>query len=434
MALDERRKERIERLTAEFRKLLEEKFPDRGSTMEQIEQATEEVLREIGERIEDTATDQECRGYVGRSAICECGQSARYVRDYTKHLTSLHGERRIERAYYHCSRCGKGFCPADRVLGLDSGSTTIAVRARIARLAVLVPFGRCAVELEYLCGIRVSAKTVERVAEAIGGRIDEEARAFEDRVLSGLTNLPDAAPDRLYVTMDGAMLSVDEHWHECKVGAVYETKVGSNGEPIAKYIEHVATLGNCQRMGERLYCAAFARGVERAKEVVVVADGARWIWNQARDNFPGSIEIVDYYHATEHLAEIANAWYGFDSPRAEKWLLKRKRDLLEGRHERVVRSIRAWRPIEGEHIKLKSRNLGYFTCNKERMRYDKFAARGLHIGSGVVESCCKAIVQARLKQPGMRWTYDGAEAILQLRRMWLDNPHADFGRYAAMPA
>jgi hypothetical protein len=90
--------------------------------------------------------------------------------------------------------------------------------------------------------------------------------------------------------------------------------------------------------------------------------------------------------------------------------------------------------VEPEHIKIKRDNIGYFTRNKARMRYDQYRAKGLHIGSGIAESSCKCLVQARLKQSGMRWTQNGAASMLQLRRLWFDVPHADFGQYAAMAA
>ena len=160
----------------------------------------------------------------------------------------------------------------------------------------------------------------------------------------------------------------------------------------------------------------------------------RWIWKQARENFPRCIEILDFYHATEHLGEIVRAWYGADSPAADKWLEERKIDFLEGRFERVMKSIRAWRPVEPEHAKLKGENIGYFTRNRHRMRYDEYLAKGLHIGSGIAESSCKCLVQARLKQSGMRWSQDGAASMLQLRRLWFDVPEANFGQYAAMAA
>jgi hypothetical protein len=431
--MEETREERIERLTKEFKRLLEEKFPEKGSTLDRIEELTEEIGKAIEEKIEDSAARQEGKGYVGRSAECKCGNAARYVRVYEKEIITLHGLVVIPRAYYHCSACKKGFAPLDKALKLDSGSTSRRVRGKVARISALTPFGRGANELRELCGIAVSAKTFERVAENVGRQIGEELATAEKHILSGLADMPKLAPERLYITVDGVTVPVGKGYRECKVGAVYEAKVDSSGEVVAKDIEHVATMGNAEAIGDRVYAAAFRRGVETAKEVVVVADGGRWIWKQARENFPNSIQILDFYHAAEHLAEIGNAWYGAGSKKAEKWLERRKKDLLEGRFDRMMRSIRAWRPKDPDHEKTKRGNIGYFIRNRKRMRYDQFRARSLHIGSGIAESSCKCLVQARLKQSGMHWTEQGAESILQLRRLWMDAPATDFSKYSGMP-
>jgi hypothetical protein len=253
-------------------------------------------------------------------------------------------------------------------------------------------------------------------------------------VLSGQADEPDLAPERLYVTVDGAMAPMKDGWRECKVGAVYEASVDGQGEVVAHSVEHVGTFGNAEAIGDKVYALAFRRGVERCGDVVVLGDGGKWIWKQAADNFPTATQILDFYHAAEHLSEVAKTWYGADSPKSAKWLEDRKVDLLEGRWEKAMRSIRAWKPLEPEHIKAKQDNLNYFTTNRHRMSYNHYRAKGMHIGSGIAESSCKCLVQARLKQSGMRWTQAGAESILQLRRLWLDAPHTDFGYYARMAA
>jgi hypothetical protein len=432
--MEESREERISRLTEEFRKLLEAKFPERGSTMQRIEELTEEIGREIEQRIEDDATKQEGRGYEGSFARCSCGGKARYVRDYEKRVVTLHGERTILRAYYHCRACKSGFSPIDERLELDGGCTTIAVRAKIARVAAFAPFSRCSVELSHLCGIDISAKTVERVAERVGSQIGIEQAEEEALILSGHIKVPKLVPERLYVTADGAMAPMRDGWRECKVGAVYEASINDKGEAVARDIEHVGTLGNCEAIGDKLYALAFKRGVERCPDVVVLGDGGRWIWNQAQNNFPQATQILDFYHAAEHLSEVAKAWHGAETPKAKKWLNDRCDDFLEGRWDTAMRSIRAWKPVEEEDVKTKRDNLGYFKGNRHRMRYDEYRAKQMHIGSGIAESSCKCLVQARLKQSGMRWTKAGAESMLQLRRLWLDAPQTDFGQYAHMPA
>jgi len=426
--------EMIKRLKEEIGELLEERLPHKGSTIDKIEEIAEEIGREIQHKIEESVTRQEGRGYVGSFAKCECGNLAVYKKDYAKNWQTLHTHLVIPRAYYYCGRCGRGFAPLDAVLGLDRGSASLRVRDKIARVAAMAPFGRGAGELRALCGIDVSAKTFERVAELVGKRIEEEVTSFEKHVLSGLMDPPDVAPECLCITIDGVTVPMVGSWKESKVGGVYETYVDADGEVRARDIERVATMGDAEAIGDRIYALAFRRGVERAKVVVVLADGGRWIWKQAKENFPGCIEILDFYHASEHLAEVARAWHGPDSPLAYKWLERSKQDLLEGRFERALKSIRAWCPVEPEHIKIKRDNIGYFTRNKARMRYDQYRAKGLHIGSGIAESSCKCLVQARLKQSGMRWTQNGAASMLQLRRLWFDVPDADFGQYAAMAA
>jgi len=432
--LDESRDEMIRRLKEEIGKLLEEWLPGRGSSIDEIERITEELGREIERRIEESVTRQEGRGYVGSFAPCECGSRAVYKKDYAKTWQTLHAQLVIPRAYYHCKNCGKGFAPLDKVLCLDRGGTSIRVRDKIARVGAIAPFGRGASELRVLCNVSVSPKTFERVSELVGKRIEAEVSSLEKHVLSGLAEIPDIAPERLYVTIDGATVPMVGSWKESKVGAVYETFLDKDGEVQARDVEHVVTMGDSEAIGDRIYALAFRRGVEKAEEVVALADGGRWIWKQARENFPGCTEILDFYHASEHLGAIARARYGSESPKANKWLDRRKTDFLEGRFERVMSSIAAWRPTDAEHIEIKRENIGYFTHNRERMHYDEYRARGLHIGSGIAESACKCLVQARLKQAGMRWSQEGAASMLQLRRLWLDSPQTYFGQYAAMAA
>jgi len=237
------------------------------------------------------------------------------------------------------------------------------VRAKIARLAALVPFGRCSLELSHLCEIDVSAKTVERVAELVGSQIGLESAKVETYVLSGHAKEPDISPSRLYVTVDGAMASMEDGLHECKVGAAYEARADNKCEMVAHHIEHVGTFGNAEAIGEKLYALVFRRGVERCRDVVVLGDGGRWIWNQARDNFPKATQIQDFYHVAEHLSEVEKAWHGAKTPRAAKWLENHCRDFPEGRWETIMRSIRAWQPLETEDIKTKEDNLNYFKRN-----------------------------------------------------------------------
>ncbi|MHB9036603.1 MAG: hypothetical protein ACYC64_08040 [Armatimonadota bacterium] len=132
-------------------------------------------------------------------------------------------------------------------------------------------------------------------------------------------------------------------------------------------------------------------------------------------HFPEAVEIVDWYHATQHLWEVANAWYGDETKRAKDWVKGNKARLMEDGVDRVISSIKQWQPKDESKQKTKRENLHYFTTNANRMLYATFELNGFYIGSGSVESACKQYGQGRLKQAGMRWKRPGIEAIAHLR-------------------
>ena len=192
------------------------------------------------------------------------------------------------------------------------------------------------------------------------------------------------------------------------------------------------TLERVDSFGEQVYARAYLRGVENAGEVVVLGDGAAWIWRSFSHHYPDAVQILDYFHASEHLALVANAWYGEGTEKAKRWVEARQCDLLSDCVETVIRSIRSWKPVDDEAKEIRRKNLSYFATNKDRMRYATFKAHGYHIGSGLVESACKTVVGTRLKQSGMRWSQAGAEAMLHLRSLLLTNQNADLRSYARM--
>lgn len=172
------------------------------------------------------------------------------------------------------------------------------------------------------------------------------------------------------------------------------------------------------------------RGVENAGELACLGDGAAWIWNSFSLHYPDAVEILDYYHATEHLDDVAKAWYGEDSEKAKCWLEARECDLLSDCVEDVIRSIWSWHPTDDKAKEIRRVELGYFEKNKDRMLYASLQANGYHIGSGLVESACKTIVTQRLKQSGMRWSEPGAESMVHLRSYLMSDRSADISRFA----
>ena len=426
----ESKEEMVERLTRQFRELLEKKLPEEPGTLEEIEHVTEEIGTEIKREIEGECLRWHGSGYLGSQTACSCGGVSKFKKYNPKRLETLCGVSRVKRAYYLCSECGTSYVPLDETLGLDSGCTSVGVRTKVGRLAAVMPFESVSVELRELCGIAVSGDTVLRVAESMGNRIKDERREREIEVLSGDARAPETSPERLYIAIDGAHVPMhDGTYHEAKCGVVYETV--QKGDKIEmRSAKYMATLERTAAFGDQVYALAFDQGVENARKLACLGDGAVWIWNSFSPHYPDAVHILDFFHATEHLGAVAKAWYGEGSDMAQYWLEARKLDLLSDCVEDVIKSVHSWHPTDDKGKELRRLELGYLENNKHRMLYATFLANGYHIGSGLAESACKMIVTQRLKQSGMRWTEPGAENIAHLRSFLLSDRSANISRFA----
>jgi hypothetical protein len=427
---NESKEEMVERLIRQYRELLEKKLPDEPGTLEEIERVTEEIGNEIKREIEGECLGWHGSGYLGSQTPCNCGGVRKFKNHYGKKIVSLCGEMVISRSYYYCSSCGKGYIPLDVKLGLDSECTSVGVRTKVGRLAAMMPFGDVSLELQLLCGIALSSNTAWRIAESMGERIKNERSEREQLVLSGEAEVPETTPGRLYVGIDGVHVPMrDGTYHEAKTGVVYQTR-DQDGKTKISNAKYMATLQRTAAFGDQVYALAYDQGVENAKDLACLGDGATWIWNSFSMHYPDAVEILDYYHATEHLDNVAKAWYGEGSDKARCWLEARELDLLSDCVDSVIRSIRSWHPVDEIAKEIRRVELGYFKKNKYRMLYASLKENGYHIGSGLVESACKTVVTQRFKQSGMRWSVLGAESIVHLRTFILSNRSADISRFA----
>ena len=175
-------------------------------------------------------------------------------------------------------------------------------------------------------------------------------------------------------------------------------------------------------------------GHHAAKEVVVLGDGAPWIWNMFARQFPGSMQILDYYHASEHLGMVSDAMFGKGTEAGKQWQKERQAELKDNAVKSVIAAIASWQPRNQEHRELQRTHVGYFTDNAERMRYKTYLEKGYHIGSGVVEATCKHVVAQRLDQAGMHWRPETADAIITLRADQRSTKSTDLRPHLAMAA
>jgi hypothetical protein len=221
---------------------------------------------------------------------------------------------------------------------------------------------------------------------------------------------------------------------EAKLGCVFtQTSFDAEGWPIRDpaSTSYVGAIETAEEFGPRLFTEAVRRGLQRATTVIVLGDGAPWIWNLAEEHFPDAVHIVDLYHAREHLAAVGRLAFGSGSELGTAWVAARRDELDDGDVEAIIAAIRKL-PSNDPKVQDEFRKEAeYFETNKLRMCYKHFRARGLFVGSGVVEAGCKTVIGQRLKQSGMRWGVEGANAVIALRCRLLSNRWDDLWRVAA---
>jgi len=300
--------------------------------------------------------------------------------------------------------------------------------------------------MKVLAGLEVTAKSVERTAEGLGTDLALREQKQSQQALQ--LPLPTVAGEPipvLYVQMDGTGIPVVKketagrqgkiagqpaHTREVKLGCVFtQTTWDKKGYPIRApdSTTYTGAIETAEEFGRRLFREAWTRGWSRAHLQVVMGDGAEWIWNLAAEHFSGAIEIVDLYHARQHLWEVARTLYPNQAVQQKAWMkVHQKRLLDKGKIEKLVDALRSIRSTNPEVSKKLRTEADYFERNKDRMRYPKFRRQHLFVGSGVIEAGCKTVIASRLKHSGMFWTVDGANAIITLRCSFLNDRFEDY--------
>ena len=411
--------------------------------MEALETAIRLSMHHVGGVMLEKLINSDGGGYRGVSIVCSCKGKAEFVEYRDKRVTTMLSPVNVKRAYYHCSGCGRGQLPKDNDLDIVRTSFSPGVRRMMGRVGSKESFDEGRKDLEVLAGISVVTKEVERVSECIGGQIEVYGLKEREFVFSGKV-VPIRSTPKMYVAIDGTGVPVvksetagrkgkaldgEARTREVKLGCVFtQTMVDKKGYPIRDEdsTTYVGAIENAEEFGRRIYAEAARRGVERAGKVVVLGDGAIWIWNLTEEHFYGAIQIVDLYHAREHLWSTGKLLYGFDTTKTKGWVRDRCFELDDGDIEALLKAMEQLRPETEDAQDKVLKEIGYFERNAERMRYKSFKNQGLFVGSGVVEAGCKTVIGARLKQSGMRWTVRGANAIISLRCCFLSGRWEDF--------
>jgi hypothetical protein len=370
-----------------------------------------------------------------RQLPCPCGHSSRYLELRSKPVLTAVGKAECLRPYYLCDHCHCGQFPVDVELDIETTEFSPGVRRMHALVGQQAPFDQGREQMQLLAGLEVTTKSVERIAEAIGGDIAQREHAEIQKALQ--LDLPVIAGEPipiLYVQMDGTGVPVVKketlgrqgktdgqpaHTREVKLGCVFtQTTWDQEGFALRDpdSTTYTGAIETAEEFGKRIYREALTRGWNRAKKKVVIGDGAEWIWNLVAEHFPEAIQIVDLYHARQHLWAVARQLYPQEEAQQKAWMkVHQKRLLDKGKIEKLVgalRAICAGNSALDEKLRIET---NYFERNAERMRYPKFRRQHLFVGSGVIEAGCKTVIGSRLKQSGMFWTVRGANAIVALR-------------------
>jgi hypothetical protein len=393
-------------------------------TLAEVEHHVVRVLKELGASLVAGLCALAATHKPSPTISCSCGHVAAYQRERKAQVTTLLGPITIHRSYYLCAGCGQGQHPLDGVLQFCAGSRSQALDELLALLgATQDSFVQAASVLERLTLVHVSANSVRQATEQLGELLlEQQTQPQEQPAPSPAARaITTAKPSPLYITMDGVLAHLHERgWSEIKVGCCYHTrsrvdrKRPERLEIRAESASYVSALEEAQSFGWRLWQEALRRGVMNCEEVVVLGDGAHWIWNIAEKHFPRATQIVDWYHASTYLWNAASAIWGEASLQRLEWAHDQLDKLWEGKVKEVLVELEKWRE-RGEAVLAA---LSYYTEHQTRMDYASYRARGLQIGSGSAESACKQLVTARLKQAGMIWDASGAEAVAVVRA-WL---------------
>lgn len=429
----------VSRITRRFRDTLQEWVQETNKSqdisLETLEGKVQDGLHTLGGEILQELVDLLGTGKTETAVLCPaCRESMDFVRYQGKWVETLLGTIRPERAYFHCPGCHRGHVPLDHQLGLGVDSLSGGLEEALCLLAAHMPLETAVATLRRLLRVEVDDNTVQRAVLRVGSELAARQKRYAQQAWQAAQPPEMEAehpPTRLYISVDGTTAHLQEGWKEVKVAAIYETEAVSQPDGTAVVravnITYVVSFQDAPTFARYVYLEAARRGLEQAEEVVVLGDGAEWIWNRIARFCDRPVEIVDFYHASEHVWQAGQALYGEGTTKTEEWVSLQLTELLEEGPDSLLSNL--WAVAGQASAKAREtlrREINYFSKHKERMRYPALEDAGYHIGSGSVESACKRIITARLKQAGMIWTREGAEAMAQLRATILSERWDEF--------
>jgi len=435
--------------------------------LEQLEEQVVKTSQQMGRSLLEGVLDSRLR--TPRPAARRegsCGHCQRLVGERPKELLTLVGKVRFVRPYYQCLEvseqdriCTHGEAPDDILWGVHERRTTPGVQREISYLCGRLTFEEAADTFCRQVPLGMSGRQALSLMRPLGAALtaqqDHQVKVLQAQAKQAQSQ-PCAQPaakeiERLSIELDGVLARMrrgsvpleqeevqrkGDVYREIKAGAVFRAERGPRRSELAPGVYVDTPAADSMRYVARrtakgdfawlLYQLAVEGGLEQAQQVVVLGDGAPWIWNLVAEHFPGAVQIVDLSHAKEHVWDVAHAVFGRGTKAGTAWATHACSLLEQGQSAALVSAISALPPIApepGQARSIPERAVDYFTTNAARMCYPLFRAQGMHLGSGIAEAACKTIVSTRAKRSGMRWTPEGLDALLPVRTAVLNGAY-----------
>jgi len=266
--------------------------------------------------------------------------------------------------------------------------------------------------LSELMGVDVGSSQLQRVCTHFGNEVNPLINSNYEAVIPRLKPSPHPQ-DVVYVMMDGSMIFTrDNEWRELKLGRLFCGRQVVDIQPKRREVLNSVYVGHLGSVDD--FFPKFERHLIGYHNKVIIGDGAKWIWNWAEDNYPGAIQILDFYHAKEKLVLFAR--YQFkDEQKRVQWIKQQTDKLLDNQLEEVLITLRSCRARTQEAKLAKQKAIDYYLEHDDRMQYKTYRDQGLMIGSGPIEAAHRSVIQQRLKLSGQKWSINGAQAITNLR-------------------
>lgn len=343
-----------------------------------------------------------------------------------KEFLSLFGFVPLSRNYYHWEAQQEGRAPLDQALGLWAGYSPGVLRV-LCRLAARFPFEIAATEFKAYCGLEVEGRQIQRIAQEMGPLVSQAQQQLPPfNHDSGLIPVMYAAVDGTGVPMvpeelegrAGKQPDGSAKTREVKLGCIFtQTTTDEEGLPVRDYqsTSYVASFEEAADFMVRVRQEAIRGRMAAALVVVLLGDGAAWIWEQGQKCFPMAFPILDLYHALEHLCALTKLLEAQPAAAKALWQTWRQQLLADAVAEVLRQARERSAKLSGEPAELAAKEIGYFQNNHSRMLYGTYRALGFFYGSGVVEAGCKTVIGGRCKGSGMLWSEPGATHVLDLR-------------------